>query len=173
MKNNLKENKDIPFIILCNKVDDLDNKELISLIDEVRNKVENIFDVSDRNTSLYKTIEHNEKTTGKTSTAPNSSPAFLSLSAHNAFVYRAASMRQKDELHQLGKVCIDRIGHEEVGKFEWNRLSNDTQYDVVYNAVNDSSQYEVRLASSNFDKFLRLLDMFIGSEVHADPIKSS
>jgi len=127
--------------------------------------------VSYKNASLFNTIQPNVKTNGKTTTAPSSSPAFLSLSAHNAFVYRAASGLQKDELHKLGKACIDRIGHEEVGKFEWKRLSNDEQYDVVYNAVNDSSQYKVRLASSNFDKFLRLLEKFIGSEVQADLIE--
>lgn len=171
VKTNLKKTKDIPVIILCNKVDDADDEELISLVNEVRSKVENIFDATDRNAALLNAIEPNEKTNNKTAATLNPSPAFLSLSAHNAFVYRAASGLQKDELHKLGKACIDRIGHEEVGKFEWKRLSSADQYDVVYNAVNDSSQYEVRLASSNFDKFLKVLERFIGSEVQADLIE--
>ena len=42
----------------------------------------------------------------------------------------------------------------------------------MYNAVKDSSQYKERLASSNFDKFLRVLEVFIGgSEVQANLIE--
>merc|ERR1740139_853632 len=166
-RTNLKEVKDIPVIILCNKVDDSEDDELISLVNEVRSKVENIFEASDRNAALINAIDPNEETTN----AHKHSPAFLSISAHNAFVYRAASGLKKNELHKLGKACIDRIGHEEVGKFEWKRLSDDEQYDIVYNAVNDSNQYAVRLASSNFDQFLSLLERFIGSEVQADLIE--
>lgn len=172
VKTNVQNSKNIPVIILCNKVDDADDEELITLVDEIRSKVEDIFDVTDRNTALTNMIKPSGRANDEIKDPSNSSPAFLTLSAENAFVYRAASGLERNELQKLGKTYIDKIGHEEVGQFQWKRLSKEKKYDVVYNAVKDSSQYKERLASSNFDKFLRVLEVFIGgSEVQANLIE--
>lgn len=41
--NNDTQKKQLPIIVLCNKVDDLENKEVSMLVDEVRSKVDEIF----------------------------------------------------------------------------------------------------------------------------------
>jgi GTPase SAR1 family protein len=43
VKENVASKKDIPVIVLCNKVDDLENDEVMMLVDEVREKVNDIF----------------------------------------------------------------------------------------------------------------------------------
>jgi len=130
----------------------------------VRIEVERVFGVKDRSNALSEMDQKGNKSRKMNDNAPmdNLSPAFLTISAENAFVYRAASGYQRNEIHKLGKHYIDKIGYEEVGKFKWKRLSKDKQYDIVYDAVNDVTQYEERLASSNFDKFLKVLEVFIG-----------
>jgi GTPase SAR1 family protein len=43
IKDNVDSKKEIPVIVLCNKVDDLENEEVMMLVDEVRQKVDDIF----------------------------------------------------------------------------------------------------------------------------------
>jgi small GTP-binding protein len=43
IKDNLRLRKNIPIIVLCNKVDDPEDEEVSDLVDEVRKKVEEIF----------------------------------------------------------------------------------------------------------------------------------
>ena len=52
VKTNVEKIKDIPIIVLCNKIDDTEDSELIKLVDEVRSRVENVFDVTDKNSRL-------------------------------------------------------------------------------------------------------------------------
>lgn len=163
VKNNVQNAKNIPVIIICNKVDDAEDKMLTALVDEVRSRVEYIFDAADRNTALLKMIKPCRSTNGKTDAPLNYSPAFLTLSAENACVYRSESTLERNELQKLGKTYIDEIGRQGVGKFQRKRLSKEEQYDVVYSAVKDINQYRERLEFSNFDKILKVLEVFIGS----------
>jgi translation elongation factor EF-Tu-like GTPase len=45
----------VPVIVLCNKVDDLDDDELMQLAGEVRNKVDEIFECDSSNISYEST----------------------------------------------------------------------------------------------------------------------
>ena len=59
VKKNLKESKDISVIVLCNKVDDADDKDLMELVDEVCCEIERIFDVKDRKKALSTMLQQN------------------------------------------------------------------------------------------------------------------
>jgi hypothetical protein len=92
------------------------------------------------------------------------SPIFMHISAENAFVYRSASKLSKDNLHTLEKTYFDKIGHEEVGKVKWNRLSSDEKYNMVLTVVSDPEQYKDRLQCSNFDKLIKVLEHIMGGQ---------
>jgi len=155
--------KNIPIIILCNKVDDEMNSELMTLVHEVQSEVEAIFEVSNREEALQSILS------GDTETNPNGndpviSPIFMHISAENAFVYRTASKLTKDTIHTMEKIYFDKIGYEEIGKVKWNRLSNEEKYQLVLNIISDPEQYRERLRSSIFDKLLKVLEYVMGDQ---------
>mmetsp|Transcript_15008 Transcript_15008/g.32341 ORF Transcript_15008/g.32341 Transcript_15008/m.32341 type:complete len:703 (-) Transcript_15008:352-2460(-) len=159
VKKNIDEKKQVPVIIVCNKVDDPDDEELMALVKEARNEVEKIFRVDDRTKALEAI------TTGDMNTYGGKlSPAFLPASFENAFLYRSASRLQLSELKRLDKVYIDKIGHEEVGKYKWKKLSEEKKYELVHQVVSDPAQYNERLEASNFDTLLDILQFFLGGK---------
>jgi hypothetical protein len=145
---NLNKYKMIPAFILCNKVDDPNDEELMALVEEVRGKVNDTF----KRMKL--------------------TPILIHVSAENAFAYRAASRLTRENIHQLNRECLDKIGYEEVGKVKWRRMSKEKKHDLVYEVVNDKTQYDERLALSNFDKFLEAMSSSLGgSENQANLIE--
>merc|ERR1719491_1354158 len=101
VKSNCSKHKEIPLVVVCNKVDEPDDIELMSLVDEARVEVARIFEVSDRKKSVDTMLE-DECSTSKVG------PAFVPMSAENAFLYRAASGLQCDEIGVLTQLCRER-----------------------------------------------------------------
>jgi len=158
VKDNLTQIREIPVVVLANKVDEPESKEIQALVDEVCKEVEKVFKVGDRKKSLNKILSHRSRSAVPSAT----SPAFVPVSAENAYMYRRASGASFDEFKKFNKEFIDKIGREEFGRFKWKKLSTNEQYKRVYEIVNDEEQYKERLAESNFDKFIKVLDYFIG-----------
>ena len=96
---------EIPVIILCNEVDDPDDSELMELVHKVCKKVESIFGVTNRKDVLDAVNFKNKVPT----TTHKPSPAFIPISAENAFVYRAASTLQAQDLRKLDKTTLIRL----------------------------------------------------------------
>ena len=104
VKKNLDSKKDIPIIVVCNKVDDPDDEELMSLVQESQKEVERIFAVDDRSKALQVIMGGEAK-----HAQGHLSPAFFPVSFENAFLYRTASGLPIEELQRLDKVYIDKI----------------------------------------------------------------
>jgi len=126
------------------------NEEMMILADEARKEVEKLFNVGDRNLALFGLVCNEETTI-------DASPAFLHVSAENAFVYQCASKLARGDSPTLGKPYMDKIGHEEVGKIKWNGMSLEEKYETIYNVVHDPAQYKSRLELSNMHKLLTVL----------------
>ena len=154
VKKNSENQKEIPVIILCNKVDDPEDEEVMALVDEVRQEVQNIFGVGNSNSRRKK----------KSSKACAPIPTFIPVSAENAFLYRTASRLKLSEFKQLDRSYLEKIGHEEVGKYKWKKLSIEEKYKVVYNIVSNPVEYQERLEVSNFDNFLKKLNSLLGGK---------
>ena len=159
--------RNMPIIVLCNKVDDPDDNELRLLVDEVRCKVEQIFMVDCRTAALHSAIQRSCMTTAPneaklTTNTPSLFPAFVPISAGNAFVYRCARRLGLDDFKKLDKELINKIGQFEVGPRKWKSLTQQQKYVTAYGAVSDESEYKERLAATNFDKFLKVLGVAVG-----------
>eukprot|EP00957_Ditylum_brightwellii_P211673 15366459-Ditylum_brightwellii.AAC.1 len=163
VKDNQDKRKEVPVIILANKVDDPDDEEIKTLVEEVRLEVERIFDVQDRDKMLHDILNDNNEADPKE--LRYSSPVFIPISAENGFLYRAASHMKPSNFDKLDMAYIDKIGHEEIGKFKWKKLTREQKYDAIYKVVSDPDQYKERLEASNFDTFLSTLDHFIGGDM--------
>ena len=161
VKKNLNEKKDLPVIILCNKVDDPDDTEQAMVVAEVRQKVSEIFCVGCREEALQKAL--NAATINPLQYPAGMFPVVIATSAVHAFFYRTASLLSFEEFEKkFDQDLIDKIGREEVGKFAWRKLSKTEKYQAVYKAVQGDSEYDERLEATAFDKFLKMLSLSLG-----------
>jgi small GTP-binding protein len=162
VKDNLKNKKSVPVIVLCNKVDDPEDAELMNLVQEVREQVEKIFEVGNRSQALQQVFESSKA--GNDQPPCDAYPIFIPLSAGNAFAYRTASRLSLEEFKKLDIALIDKLGRDEVGNFKWKELSLDAKYAMAYDAVSDIKQYQERLEATNFDKFLSAFSFCLGGD---------
>jgi GTPase Era involved in 16S rRNA processing len=100
VKTNLKEKKNLPVVILCNKVDDPDDDETAELVSEARAEVEKLFGVSDRKKAL-RTLLNSEL-------SPSLVPVFLPISAVNAFIHQSGSHMTLQQFQKLDKYLIEK-----------------------------------------------------------------
>jgi GTPase SAR1 family protein len=159
-KRNLKEKKDVPVLILSNKVDDPDDEEQGALVQEARQEVERVFEVSDRKDALASLLGAARAKTK--SSCKDLYPAFIPISAIHAFIYRTASLMSLEQFKLFDKDLIEKLGREEVGKWKWAKLGEDERYAVAHAAVIDQTTYAERLAATNFDKVLTALSRAVG-----------
>jgi len=166
VNENNQESKDIPTIILGNKMDDLNDEDTIHQIEETRLKIIEIFGCNawvwgpkDTNFESIKT-------------------AFIPLSAKNAFTYMKAGSINLDELKNT-KNCdiVNKIGQDEYGR-KWSRMKLQEKLDTIMGILSDPSELNERLAGTNFNCFLEALSNFVGGhakqrEILAKQIKVS
>jgi small GTP-binding protein len=165
VKDNLEKKKRVPVIVLCNKVDDPEDAELMQLVQEMSEQIEKIFEVGDRSQALQQILGvSNDGSNDGRGEANETYPIFIPLSAGNAFSYRTASRLNLEEFKKLDIKLIDKLGRDEVGNFKWKKLSLDAKYDTVYQAVSDTERYQERLGATNFDKFLSAFSICLGGD---------
>jgi GTPase SAR1 family protein len=164
---NTTTKQNMPIIVLCNKVDKPDDNELRLLVDKVCCKVEQIFVVDCHTAALHNTIQRSCLTTEpndtkSTTNTPSLFPAFVPISAGNAFVYHCACRLGLDNFKKLDKELINKIGQFEVSPRKWKSLTQQQKYVTAYGAVSDESEYKEWLAAINFDKLLKVLGVAVG-----------
>jgi GTPase Era involved in 16S rRNA processing len=165
VQEHTKTIKDIPVIILCNKVDNPNSTEVLGLVSETRQEVERIFAVDDREKALEQALK-GVCATGK----KHASPCFIPVSAENAFLYRLVSRVQLGDYNRLDEAYLEKIGHKECGENMWPELSTRQKHDLVFKVVSDLKKYQSRIEKSNFDKVMKVLDFFLGGDLKQEAI---
>ena len=163
VRDNAKEQRNIPVIILGNKVDNPDEEEVMELVGEVKSKVEQLFQLKKSslkdslNQVLKAAVENLEFKT-------NHFPVFVPISAENAFLYRTAHGLSYDAFKKLDQQLVHKIGRNEVAPSKWKRLTKERKFEVAFAAVSDEGEYNDHLESTNFDTFLKVLGYAIGGQ---------
>lgn len=155
-KCNLKK-KDIPVVIVCNKVDDPSDKEQSALLDQVRATVERLFGVVDRKAAM-ETLR-SSKMTGKFDSTLF--PAVVHLSAMNAFLYRSVARLQKSDFLKLDVEYIEKIGKDSWGR-KWRGFSDLEKPEKAWETVQNSEECDEALQQSNFGSLMKVLGYCIG-----------
>jgi small GTP-binding protein len=144
-----------PVVILCNKVDDPDDEELVELVNEARREVEQIFNVTDRSVALRHLLE------GRPFGAL---PVFMSVSANQAYFNQTVSLLSFEQFRAFDdKGLVEKYGRDSIGRHRWNAMSDDDKFHAVFDIVSNSDRRQEGLAMSNFDKFLRVLSFCVSS----------
>jgi GTPase SAR1 family protein len=166
MKTNQQSSKNVPIIILCNKVDDPDEEEQRLLLDEARTTIQDLFGVSDRQDAL-KTLLEEADSMDKTGTEEPYKhclfPAVIPISAMHAFVYRCGSRLSFDEFCTMDKDFIEKIGKESYGR-QWRRWDAQKKLGKAFAAVSNEEQRCDGVEASNFDSFVKSLAYCIGDQ---------
>ncbi|KAL7563558.1 hypothetical protein ACA910_002225 [Epithemia clementina (nom. ined.)] len=165
-KRKCKDVKDVPLIVVLNKMDDPDDEEQRVLVEETTQAIENMFQVSDRVKSLNEILAF-KKTKNphreKTSASARYSPIVVSMSAVYAYIYRAASRLSLEVFKSKIDInLIDKLGKEAYGGQRWKKLTLEQKYKNAYEVVQDSDQYEDGINASRFSHLLKALSFWVG-----------
>jgi GTPase SAR1 family protein len=158
VKEKLEHGKQIPIIILSNKVDDPDEEEQNELVHEARREVETIFNVEDREVALKALLSN----TGDGQLPSSTFPVFLPISALNAFICRCASRMTMEQFQNFDFKLVEKIGREQIGRNSWRSLTKEQKIEKTYDVLQEPSRLQAAFEESNFDKFLVVLSNTIG-----------
>jgi len=158
VKTNNATRKDIPFIILCNKVDDPEEPEQAILVAETKREVERIFGVKCRTHALKKILSDPPVH------PPRPFPIFIPTSAIHAFIYQTVSMMDFEKFKSFDAVLVNRMGRELVGAVKWKRMSSDARHKALYEVIADPTMLKELVAETNFDKFHKALAYCVGGK---------
>ena len=161
VKQNNQTLKEIPTIILGNKVDEPDDPEKMALVLETSEKVQEIFGPSCSEDSLSRLLKGKQQSQADKQNLVG--PYFIPISAFYAFMYRQVSHMTPETFQSFDQNIIDRIGREEVGR-GWKKLSNFERLRVIQRAVGDQSSLIERLESTNFGNFMKTLGFLVGND---------
>lgn len=151
--------RDIPILILLNKMDGPDKDEMELLFAESQREVEKIFEVTDRRESLQSMFSASSSFEEKSLVH---SPALISFSAIHAFIYRAASTMDFSTFQtKVEKGLIERLGQEAFG-FAWEDFEEDEKPRKVYEIIRSPKHIQRGLQVSRFHHLLSALTHFVG-----------
>ncbi|VEU40885.1 unnamed protein product [Pseudo-nitzschia multistriata] len=162
VQQNNQNTKDIPTIILGNKIDDPDDEDAIALMHETHTKTMEIFGHVD---SKYMPHERKTKDNENNYFGSNETDtAFIPISAKNAFTYRKAGRIDTDHLKDAKhRDLLNKIGNDELGR-KWSKMDMDKKVEAVTEILRDPAELDERLADTNFNTFLAVLSSFVGSD---------
>ena len=109
-KDNSESIKEVPLIVLCNKVDDPDNEEQRALLKEARGAVEKLFAVDDREMALQQLLDRDSSSPETEMSVGSLLPAVIPISAMHAFLYRCGARLSFDDFCKMDKDFIENIG---------------------------------------------------------------
>ena len=158
-KSNSEKIREIPIIIVCNKVDDPDNAEQRVLLKEACGAVEKLFDVSDRDTALADLLDECQESVFNSLRLP----AVVPISAMHAFLYRSGSKLTLEEFCKMDPNFIESIGKESYGR-QWRRYGRKKKLEMAFKAVSDEEERQDGLEASNFESFLKVLSYCVGGK---------
>jgi GTPase SAR1 family protein len=141
VKQNNETKKDIPVIILCNKVDDPDDEEQAEMVAEARREVEKIFNVPCREKALKKITGNPTKKCDE-----NLSPVFIPISAIHAYINQCASLMSRKSFEEFDPDLLEKIGREQIGRRNWNKLSKEQKLDSVHELIQENYQEGLKIA---------------------------
>eukprot|EP00934_Nitzschia_sp_Nitz4_P000924 Nitzschia sp. Nitz4//scaffold62_size106224//9600//10619//NITZ4_004340-RA/size106224-processed-gene-0.44-mRNA-1//-1//CDS//3329555808//924//frame0 len=136
--NNLKTEKNIPVIILFNKIDELDFNEEKTILDEAHSKISSVFSIPEDKDLAGDIAEGKLNGLADLKNSDGTyMPIFLPISIRNGYVYRLASAIDEARFCHLEKGLLESIGKEQLGLRQWTRLSEERKYKEAYNAISD------------------------------------
>ena len=168
--SNNQKYKDVPIVVLGNKMDDLRDEDTIHLIEETHSKTIEIFGNVDCKSMPHKIEGSDEEVDANNANQGEATTAFIPLSAKNAFTYMKAGSIDIDQRNDPKyRDLIDKIGYDEYGR-KWSRMKPEEKNEAVFEILGDPAELDERLAGTNFTAFIAALSDFVGGNARQQGI---
>jgi GTPase SAR1 family protein len=155
IKENMEKQRRVPVIILFNKYEKLDAQKRQLLV-ETRDKVANIFGVSDRGQALEDLLKAIEGGGDGVDDFPILIPvsAQYALLLHNACISKSLETFMELSSGLLFEL-VEEFGKVEVGMKTWLLFqSKEEKLEKVYEELQDGPFFDAKLKETNFAKFM-------------------
>jgi GTPase SAR1 family protein len=151
VRDNNRDKRDVATIILCNKVDDPEDREQAELVKEAKEEVDKVFGGGRKK----------RKARGASSTKRLLLPKFIPLSAELAFIYRTAAGMNFEQFQGFDADLIDRLGRKEIG-WRFSKKSPEEKFRVAFDAMTDRELFSDRIKDTNFNAVLEAIAESVG-----------
>lgn len=155
VKENLAR-REIPAIILCNKIDSADDEKLARHAAKAQAKVEKIFSqIAEGAAELIIRTEPNE-------VVKPSKPSFIPCSALHAFAYRAGARLTVYQFEEFDPDLMDCIGKVHFGSKTWKKMTHEERFRKTHAILADPKQFKDGMSDCGYDKVMTDLEHFLG-----------
>jgi len=157
-QRNCQHIRDVPVVVLMNKIDDTDDEEQQALVAEARSALEHVFNCPFSKSLLDDILA------GKAQRFENvhMPPLLIPMSAIHAFIYRTASTLSFDVFQQkMDKTLIDKLGRDSFGR-RWKKFEDHEKAEKAYEMIRDPEECKDGIEASNFNAFMTVLSFFVG-----------
>jgi GTP-binding protein EngB required for normal cell division len=138
--------REIPIIILCNKVDQAEDKVLSSLVQQVRERVQEIFAAA--------------ASSNDTSSVPP--PTFVPCSALHGYIYRAGSHLTVYQFEDFDRDLMEMIGKVYFGSANWNAMTHEERFRQTHAILAHPQKLAHGLEQCGWGPVLSVLNKSIG-----------
>jgi small GTP-binding protein len=156
-KTNCDRTKNVPVIVLCNKIDDPDDKEQSLLIHEARQVVQKIFATKGQVKTLNDVLAASASSPDR-GNRPFPKAVLLPVSAIHAFIYQAGARLEYEQF----KLFDDEMIEKDFFGRAWRHWNKEQKVEKAFEVISDGAHRLEGVELSNFDKFVALLSYGIG-----------
>lgn len=151
VKENLSK-REIPIILLFNKIDNAEDEKLARHVKKAQVKVEKIFSINAINSEEASTTSKNA----------SANPSFVPCSALHAYIYRAGARLTVYQFEDFDKDLMEVIGKVHVGSKNWKKMTHEERFRKTHAILADQKQFQEVMTDCGFDKVMSVLDHFLG-----------
>jgi GTP-binding protein EngB required for normal cell division len=136
------KNREIPTMILCNKIDDPDNEKLLKHVAKAESKVKKIFNLD-------------------TESEP-SNIVFLPCSALHAYIYRAGARLNVYQFEDFDSDMMQIIGKVHFGSKNWKVMTHEERFRKTHQILVDPKLFKEGMDKCGFTSVMEELNRHLG-----------
>lgn len=137
------KNREIPTMVLCNKIDDPDNEKLMKHVAKAESKVKKIFHLDDESTE-------------------RSNIVFLPCSALHAYIYRAGARLTVYQFEEFDSDMMEIIGKVHFGSKNWKAMTHEERFRKTHKILADPKLFKEGMDKCGFTLVMEELNHHLG-----------
>ena len=137
------KNREIPTMVLCNKIDDPENEKLKKHVIKAESKVRKIFNLDDESTE-------------------RSNIVFLPCSALHAYIYRAGARLTVYQFEDFDSDMMEVIGKVHFGSKNWAAMTHEERFRKTHKILADPTLFKQGMDTCGFTLVMEELNRHLG-----------
>ena len=135
--------REIPLIVLCNKIDDIDNEKLVRHVEKAKAKFKKVFDIKETDERPFR---------------------FCAISALSSFIYRAGSRSSALQFERFDKDLVEIVGKQHFGSKKWKKMTEQERNSETHSIIRDPKHFQEGMRDCGFDQVMESFETFVGGE---------